>query len=179
MPMSRRWRAGIAVLAMGFVLGATTVVVAAGPPNRGTGKTIDSVKVAVSNGPFEFTGPDGATKNVPGARHRLTATKDSTLFLARFTATIDCTGDPGRCSAFVKVLDNNNNHALVTTMSGVFHIDSTFSGGHESHTAESFVTLGVGDYDFQVEILLNHCCGGTGTFTANIPTWIFTLMRVP
>lgn len=179
MVMSKRWLGASIGVAVAVVLGAATLVVAQGAANRADGKGIDAIRIATSTAHFSFTGGDGATKKVPGARHRLPLTADPTVVRARFTATISCSGDPGRCSAFVNVFDNNAGGAFVTTMNGVFHMDSTFGGdAHESHVAESWVTLPPGDYDFQVEILLNHCCGGAGTFTADIPTWMFTLERL-
>jgi hypothetical protein len=158
-----------------FALGATTVALAGGGTIVGQGSFINRVKTASSTTNFNTTNPSDV--DLPGARHRMVLTRDSTLVVARFVATIDCTGDPGRCHAQVAVLDNNNGDALVGMMNGVFHLDSTFgSEGHESHALEESITLPAGDYDFQVRL---STFGITeGSFTVDIPAWHFTIERV-
>jgi hypothetical protein len=161
-----------------FTLGAATMVVAGGDTVVGQGSFVNRVKTAASSTSFEATNPSNV--DLPGARHRLVLTRASTLVVARFVATINCFGDPGRCHAQVVVLDNNNGDALVTTMNGVNHLDSTFTGeGHESHPVEASITLPPGDYDFQVQLSTFFCCdGATDSITVHIPMWHFTVERI-
>jgi hypothetical protein len=168
--------AAIAVIA--FTVGAATMVVAGTDPVVGQGSRITRVKTAASVASFEATDPSDV--DLPGARHRLVLGGSSTLIVARFVATIDCSGVPGRCHAHVAVLDNNNGDALVGVMNGVSHMDSTFGGeGHESHPVESSITLPAGDYDFQVRLTTFLCCDvTTGSITAHIPAWHFTVERI-
>ena len=164
------------VAVVSFVVGAATAVTATPPAVDRAGTTVQKVKTASSTGPFVVTDPAGA--DVPGARHRFSFGGRS-LMTARFAATINCTGAPGRCHAEVAVLDNNNADAQVGTIFGVTHLDSTFGGeGHESHAFEGSLVLPAGDYDFQVRVTSFLCCAGSGPITADIPMWHFTMERV-
>jgi hypothetical protein len=166
--------AGGAVLVL--ALAATTVVVAASSVVRGKGNSIDRVKTGWSNTHFNFTGP--GPQDLPGARHSLILTAPSTLVIARFNATVACSGDPGRCHADVVVLDNRNGDALIRQMGPVGHIDSTFGNdAHEGHGIEQSATLGPGDYDFQVR-LTTFGLNPNPTITFDIPQWHFTVERV-
>lgn len=168
--------AGVAIVA--FMIGAATVVLAGGSPTLGIGSTITRVKTVASAGSFEAVNPSSV--NLPGARHRMVLSGSSTLVVARFVATIDCPGVPGRCHAQVAVLDNNDGDSLVGYMHGPFHMDSTFGNeGHENHSLENSMTLPSGDYDFQVQLSTFYCCGTTeGDITVSIPAWHFTVERI-
>jgi hypothetical protein len=178
MNVQKRWPRLVIGIALGFMLGSATLVLANGGVVREKGSTIDRVKTAAGGGGEAGPSVTAGSLDIPGARHSLILNQTS-LVLARFSAATMCSGGPGRCEIRIKVLDNKNGDAFITEMNGLGHVDSTFGGdGHEGHYTEQSITLPPGDYDFQVKMQTTNCCDSTDPITFHIPGWRFTVERI-
>lgn len=173
MKVPKRSVVTFAVVAIAAGLGAATFALAFDDdPILGEGTRIDAVKTAKGGThlhPFTITNDQAS---LPGAEHRLTLRRTS-LVLARFTATTECTGGGGgRCDVFIGADADDDPDFLGELSSASF--DSDGEDRAESHAVDGSITLPPGGYRFWVN--LDATDDPNSKFS--VEDWHFTVERI-